>query len=392
MARKKKSSDGGGVSLDSLMDALTNVVAVLILVLLLVQADVKQKVEQFFEDIEPATPEQIEESKKKLEDLEKEQEQLDKLLTEEPPSSEDLEEEKRKLALLEKAIADTEKKNRELLAALDQLKKLEEQKRKQLEEEQKKTTFMQDEIARLEALLDETPILNIAATEVSIPISKSIPVNSETYYALVTQDRVHFIDPFTPVEKIGDEFKKNSSKWLHERVKRGNDRIKIYDQAKIAEHFAKFDFKNTRNQQIKLVTNPIQTRVSLTITPDFKEGGTHIDDLTKKDSTFVKLLTKLRNNKKTVIFFVVDPKSFNTYLVARDLTDKAGISAGWEMNFMRLDHEESIDMANAQGAFNMLLKQIEVNRLKDPPPPPPKPPKPPGEKPKGPPKIGPKID
>lgn len=392
MARKKKSSDEGGVSLDSLMDALTNVVAVLILVLLLVQADVKQKVEQFFEDIEPATPEQIEESKKKLEEIEKEQEQLDKLLTEEPPSPEDLEEEKRKLALLEKAIADTEKKNRELLAALDQLKKLEEQKRKQLEAEQKKTTFMQEEIARLEALLDETPILSIPATEVSIPISKSIPSNAETYYALVTQDRVHFIDPFTPIEKIGDEFKKNSSKWLHDRVKRGNDRVKIYDQAKIAEHFAKFDFKNTRSQQVKLVTNPIHTRVSLTITPDFKEGGTHIDDLNKKDSTFIKLLTKLRNNKKTVIFFVVDPKSFNTYLVARDLTDKAGISAGWEMNSMRLDHEETIDMANAQGAFNMLLKQIEVNRLKDPPPPPPKPPKPPEEKPKGPPKIGPKID
>lgn len=394
MARKKKSNEDG-VSLDSLMDALTNVVAVLILVLLLVQADVKQKVEQFFEDIEPATPEQIEESKKKLEELEKEQEQLDKLLTEEPPSPEDIEEEKRKLALLEKSLAETEQKNKELLAALDQLKKLEIEKRKQLEAEQKKTTFMQEEIARLEALLDETPVLDIPATEVSIPISKSIPTNAETYYALVTQDRVHFIDPFAPIEVIGGEFKRYGSKWLHDRIKRGNDRIKIYDQAKIAEHFANFDFKNTRKQQIKLILNPIHTRVSLTITPDFKEGGTHIDDLRQKDSTFVKLLTKLRNNKKTVIFFVVDPKSFNTYLVARDLTDKAGISAGWEMNSMRLNLEETIETANAQGAFNMLLKQIEVNRLKEPPPPPPKPPKPdkpPKEKPKGPPKIGPKID
>ena len=130
MARRRN-SDGGGVSLDSLMDALTNVVAVLILVLLLVSADVKQKVEQFFDDLEPATPEQVEESKKKIEELEKEQQKLDQLLTEEPPSPEDLEEEKRKLALLEKTIEDTEKKNRELLANLDQLKKLEAEKRKQ---------------------------------------------------------------------------------------------------------------------------------------------------------------------------------------------------------------------------------------------------------------------
>lgn len=390
MARKKK-SDEGGVSLDSLMDALTNVVAVLILVLLLVQADVKQKVEQYFEDIVPATPEQIEESKKKLEELEKEQDQLDKLLTEKPPSPQELEEEKRKLALLEKNIADTEKKNKELAANLDQLRKLEVQKRKERDVEEKKTTFMQEEIARLEALLDETPVLTIPPTEVSIPVSRPVPKNAETYYALVTQDRVHFIDPFTPVETVEEELKDNSRELLLERTKRGGDRIKIYDQAKIAEHFKNFDFKNTRKQQVKLVTNPVQTRLSLSITPDLKEGGTHIDDISKKDSIFVKVLTKLRSNNKAVLFFVVDPKSFNTYLQARDLTDKAGVSAGWEMNSMRLDNETTIDMPNALGSFNLLLKEIEVNRLKDPPPPPPKPPNQ-EPKPEGPPKIGPKLD
>ena len=41
------------------MDALTNVVAVLILVLLLVQADVSNKVVEFLENLQPATPEQV---------------------------------------------------------------------------------------------------------------------------------------------------------------------------------------------------------------------------------------------------------------------------------------------------------------------------------------------
>jgi len=391
MARRRK-SNSDGVSLDSLMDALTNVVAVLILVLLLVSADVKQKVEQFFDDLEPATPEEIEENKKKIEELEKEQQKLDQLLSEKPPSPEDLQAEKRKLALLEKAIQDTEAKNRELLANLEQLKKLEKERRKQLEQEEKKTTFMQEEIARLEALLDDTPILDIPATEVSIPESRDIPNNSETYYALVTQDRVHFIDPFTPVETIEGEFKKNKSKWRLDRVKRGGDRIEIFDQSKIAEHFKNFDFKNTRNQEVKLITNPIHTRVSLLIKPDLKEGGTHIDDINKKDSLFVKILTKLRSNRKAVLFFVVDSKSFNTYLQARDLTDKAEISAGWEMNSMRMENDETLDMPNAQGTFNMLLKEIEVNRLKDPPPPPPKKPGDDKPKPEGPPKIGPKLD
>ena len=395
MARKRN-SDGGGVSLDSLMDALTNVVAVLILVLLLVSADVKQKVEQFFDDLEPATPQQIEESKKKIEELEKEQQKLDQLLTEEPPSPEDLEEEKRKLALLEKTIEDTEKKNRELLANLDQLKKLEAEKRKQRDKEEKKTVFMQEEIARLESLLDETPVLNIPATEVSIPVSRPVPKSSETYYAIVTQDRVHFIDPFTPVETLEDQIKKNERKWLIDRVKRGNDRIKIYDQAQMAEYFNTFDFKNTRKQQVKIITNPISTKISMNIVPDLKEGGTHIDELSGKTNTFVSILSKLRNNKKAVLFFLVDTKSFNTYLQARSLADKAGIAAGWKMEHMDFDTETGRGRVTPQGSFGMMLKEVEVNRLKDPPPPKPKPkPKnPPKKEPKpaGPPKIGPKLD
>ena len=47
MARRRKTDSDGGVNLDSLLDALTNVVAVLILVLVLVQMDVTRKVVDF---------------------------------------------------------------------------------------------------------------------------------------------------------------------------------------------------------------------------------------------------------------------------------------------------------------------------------------------------------
>ena len=151
-----------------------------------------------------------------------------------------------------------------------------------------------------------------------------MPKSSETYYAIVTQDRVHFIDPFTPVETLEDQIKKNERKWLIERVKRGNDRIKVYDQAQMAEYFSTFDFKNTRKQQVKIITNPISTKISMNIVPDLKEGGTHIDELSARQIPFVSILSKLRNNKKAVLFFLVDTKSFNTYLQARSLTDKAG--------------------------------------------------------------------
>ena len=83
MARRRSSNSDEGVNLDSLMDALTNVVAVLILVLLLVQADVAQKVVQFLEGLKPATPEQIVEAKKTVEELEQKQTRLDQLLSKE---------------------------------------------------------------------------------------------------------------------------------------------------------------------------------------------------------------------------------------------------------------------------------------------------------------------
>ena len=61
MPRRRTVSDAG-VSMDSLMDAMTNVVAVLILVLLLVQVDVKQTVQKFLDELRPATPEEVAEA------------------------------------------------------------------------------------------------------------------------------------------------------------------------------------------------------------------------------------------------------------------------------------------------------------------------------------------
>ena len=50
MASRRKKTEEGGVNLDSLMDALTNVVAVLILILILLQVDVSNTVEKLLGD------------------------------------------------------------------------------------------------------------------------------------------------------------------------------------------------------------------------------------------------------------------------------------------------------------------------------------------------------
>ena len=226
----------------------------------------------------------------------------------------------------------------------------------------------------MEALLDDNPIVTIPPTAVSIPISRSIPKSAKIYYAIVVHERVHFIDPFTPVELFEDEFKKHKRKWLHQRIKRqGADRY-IYNQTKIAAHFKNFDFKNSRGQAVTLVTNPVWTRLRIDIKPNLKEGGTALADINKKDSTYFKILKKLASNNRAVILYRVHPNSFNTYLQARILSDKAQIAAGWEIQYGL--------------SYSTYIKDVEVKRLKDPPPPNPNAkPRPPG-----PPPIGPKLD
>lgn len=370
MARKRNPDSEGGVNLDSLMDALTNVVAVLILVLILVQADVSQKVVQFLEDLVPATPEEVIASTKKVEELDKKRLNLQNLLTEDAPTPEDIELEKRQLALLEKDA----KENKKLLADITELKKLEKKTRKERDIEDKKTTKIQKEIARLEALLDDNPIVTIPPTEISIPISRSIPKNAEIYYTIVIHDRVHFIDPFTPIVLFENEFKKHKRKWLIERIKQqGADRY-IYDQTKVSEHFKNFDFRNSRGQAISIMAYPEWTRLNIEIKPNLKEGGTALADINNPDSIYYKILKKISNNNRAVILYRVHPNSFNAYLKARVLSDKAGVAAGWEVS-----HNPS---------YTAMIEDIEVKRLKLPPPPDPNAkPKPPG-----PPSLDPKLD
>lgn len=328
------------------MDALTNVVAVLILVLILVQADVSQKVVEFLEGLKPATTEQVVASAKKVEDLKAEREKLDELLSREAPSPEELEVEKRQLALLEKSRDE----RKDLLVNLQELRELAKKTEAERDAEAGKTVTIQSEIARLEALLDKTPVLKAEPTVVGIPASRPVPKNAEVYHALVIHDRVHFIDPFTPLELFEDEFRKAKRNFPNERIKRpGADRY-LYQSGPIVKHFADFDFKNSRNQKLKVVSYPTASRLRIVVTPDHKAGGSSLEDLQKPRSVFARVLDKLRLNSRAVLIFHVHPNSFNTYLQARRLTDQARVSAGWEVKGMN--------------SYAIMIPEVEVKPTK----------------------------
>jgi hypothetical protein len=373
MARKSKSSSGEGLNLDSLMDALTNVVAVLILVLLLAQADVTQKVIKFIEELEPATPEEVEQNKIILQQIVDKKQAVEEKLKEDAPTVAQIEEEKRSISLLEKSI-ETDNK---LLADVGALKNLETKVRQEREAENQASIRIQEEIAQLEAQLDQTPVYTAPPpAEVTIPNSRPIPSKAVVYPALAIKNRIHVVDPHIALETFLAEFNKHKREWLIERIKQqGSDRM-IYDQKKIAQHFKTFDFKNSQGQKVEVITNPIGTTVQILIKPDIEKGGTSPEELDTPGSGFSKAVASIVKNKDAVILFHVHQDSFSTYLKARSLLDKTKIPAGWEI------------WGGDAWLFN--IPDLEVKRLQDPPPKPPTPPKPPGPRP--PPPIGPKLD
>lgn len=351
MARHSRSSDEPAVNLDSLMDALTNVVAVLILVLILLQADVGKTVERLLGNLAPATPEQIVQAKAELALLAKERDATKALLSAKPPDPKQIEESKAQLALLESSIKDSNVR----LLAVEKLRQLQAKHQKELDAEQKKTNMLLEEIRKLEALLDTTPVPQARKPDiVRIPNSREIPGGANVYYAYVIGDRVHLVDPITAKKIVMDEFDKIRSRMLREtvKVKGGKDR-KIYDQEKIVAHFAKLDLK-VRDQKITVLPNRPWTRLPMRIGLDTKNGGVPLSEMEKPNSEWQRICNLVRSFPKSVLIFRVHPNGFATYLKAREIADRFNIPCGWEITG-NVSHAETLD-------------DFEVNRLEQPKP------------------------
>jgi hypothetical protein len=355
------------------MDALTNVVAVLILVLVLVQADVSRKVQKFLDDIQPATPEDVAQSKKTIGELERKQVVAEARLREKPATPEDIEEEKRLIALLEQSM----EQNKELLADLDQVRELEKKVRIERNAESEETVAIQKEIAHLEGLLDATPPIDPdTPTVISIPNSRPIPGDAKTFHAMAIRNRLHIIDPNPILELFRREFDKNKGAWLDKRIPvKGKPDTYIYDGTKIVAHFKNFNWGNTRGQNIGIISVPTGHYLQLLIRPDLGKGGTPLEELSQPGGEFAKAIPAIRQGMRSILLYRVHPDSFKTYLAARELSERVNIAAGWEIN--------------GSQEFRMGIPDLTVKRLQDPPPPPVNPPPP---APPGPPPLKPKLD
>ena len=337
--------------MDSLMDALTNVVAVLIVILILLQLDVKQTVEKFLGDLTPATPEEVQAAKAQVEDLAAQLRRQQDLFKAPKPTEREIAAIRADLSLLEKSIEE----NKAALMELSELRKRVDAERNVEEAEQKKTDPILAEIARLKALLDQTPVPKAPEpTVVRLPNSRPIPETAVIFHIHTYKDQIHLVDVRQARSMVMDEFKFNERAFFRElkRIPNKPD-VRVYDQEKIVQHFARKNLK-VRKQGISVPYNKPWTRLNFRVTFDPNEGDATLADLDQTRGRFHNICDYIKRDTRAVIIFKVHPNSFGTYIKAREIADQMGIPCGWEIDGNNF-YQERLDLL--------------VNNLEQPPPP-----------------------
>jgi hypothetical protein len=356
MRRRQSNNQDGAINLDSLMDALTNVVAVLILVLILLQVDVSNTVERILGELKPATPEDIQQASSQLADLRASIATQQALLTAPPPTAAFIAAIEADIAHLEKSIKD----NQALAIDLKKLTELAAKTRSEADAEKKKSDTLQLEIARLEALLDQTPVPAAKpATVVSIPNSRAVPENANIYYCYIRGEQAHFVNPIEAKKMFMDAFERQ-----RDLVRERKGSKAIYDHQKTIDWFAKQNL-TVRKQKFELNTGKSWNAMFLRINFTPGDGDASLADMQQADGRFHRICNLVTSYPNRVLIFRIDPAGFATYLKAREIADSYRIPCGWELDTNNY-HSERLP--------------FEVNRLEQPAPAnpnaPPQPPRP----------------
>lgn len=215
MAKKSKSG-GSELNLDSLMDAVTNVVGVLMIVFVMMALNTAQMLQKILSDLPPVTPEEhqklVEQMKKlppppadpkKLEEDKKKAEQEMKKATEE-------------LASVDTTQLQSQMKFMDLESFRQKLKDA----KKKRETERAESEKLIAEVERLKALLDDTPIFKPEPpTFVRLPNPRPFPENPNETRILVAKQGVLFLNEKSFIDPIIGGLDKIKSQFEYKEVK-----------------------------------------------------------------------------------------------------------------------------------------------------------------------------
>ena len=363
---KRKSSDGEGLNLDSLMDALTNVVAVLILVLLLVNADATNKIVKFYEDLEPATPEEVQASKDIIAKLLQQKKDTEDIFNKKPPTPEEIEAAKLRLIKLD---ADIKLKDAELKSITELRQELVVAETNR-DKEKELVVALQKEIETMKSQLDNTKIEEPKDTvlqDIKIPEVKTIPDDAETFFVYVRGNKLALFDHVGIEDEIEKEWtaKKRTFAVDKKKIKVGDAKRQKEITIDVHDHLKTKEFLDGVVKNLKSNTSNINVRLDLAPWSDVpwvtlsttNAQGIDVTELDKPQNAFADALRKVGNVKNGVIYFRLDDnpqrakESFLTYQKAREFVEKkfSRIPIGWgiivnDRDKQRWEHETHIKL------------------------------------------------
>ena len=319
----KRRASGGEMNLDSLLDTLTNVVGVLVMVLMLVSLNVQKAVER----IREIDPSQLGISEAELAKLRAQAAQV--------TAKRSSLEEKADAAALAQA-------KQELVAALDRMNVLRlspatapppatfkiedirkdaEQKGKQAADLARQLTDAEKELARLKALLAETPELGPApeAKLVSLPNPREAPAGAKQNLFICRGGKVMAFDP----NDLRSRAKKRAEAMLKPLRLRAGPNGSI-DCEKFITQFNNAGSISDAAAKMRLGVE----NFNLYIYYEYKSSGETARQLAAQNSDFRRAIRQLDPAKNYATFLVWND-SFETYVEARRICDEMGLLAGW---------------------------------------------------------------
>ncbi len=357
MARRNRGDEEA--NMDSLLDALTNVVGILLLVLILTSITMSDVVDRIVSELKPVTPEELQanvltrdkrlddkanlkgalEQNRSLEEIMAQKEQLD-LQLEMLKTDESVEDLENQMKAIELAIQQEEEKKEtqttENLARNEELRKLREQ---------------------LAVVMSDT---GPEPTVVSLPNPRAAPDNSEPRYVLCVNGKAYWIgDIYDHAFRTRDLIDAAFAELVYSGPENGyythgmNTDKKDRDGRSIAlkDRDDRYAFRKFRYDAKKLnayvkanpdkfgtqdvIYNAIvpggKDTVTLRFTPR-ESGGATISEFRSSDSSLANQFKRVLSNRNYIMFHVA-PDSFDVYIAARDMANAmgggTGIPNGW---------------------------------------------------------------
>lgn len=374
MARRRSKTSATGGNMDSLLDALTNVVGILVIVLVAVQLSSQDAARKIVEEYEKKiTPEERAKAEQHAEQVAKELKRIEKLIQREKKLQagdpvkelEKLKEELKKIedlakketAAAEQKRQEAEAKKAEVMAQIDGLHKL-------IAELEEKSTKAEVQRATLMTELTETRAPKPPpAKEVRLPTPKPSSMfvrnskgepelkNLRPMEVLCRGDRIIPI----PIKGLSWKEDPNLERWFVRTLKslkiaadKDGWLIPNPELYKSYEEMADAIVKESQEKPLNLrgyddfdiSMKRVGANLHLVLTPK-EDAGERVSRAASKTGDFNKLLFALATDKDPFFYirYLVEPDAFETYLEVRNFTDTwtlpannavQGWPAGWE--------------------------------------------------------------